>query len=177
MSELATRLIQIYDEYRSALLNQKYYAHRLQRYRRLDLLAEISVAIGTSSTVASWAIWKTSFGTNGWTVLAGAAVVVSMLKPILQLGKSIEKYGKLFAGYSSVAAGFRFLISEIRITRVVDESTLKAVKDLYGQVGELTREDDPLPAHRLLEKLQHEVNLEVPPASLWMPSQNEHAHG
>ncbi len=82
MDELRNRLIQIYDEYRTALLNGKYYARRLALYRNLDLWSEIVAALGTSSAIGSWALWKTTFGANGWTLLAGAAVIVSLLKPI-----------------------------------------------------------------------------------------------
>lgn len=176
MDELRNRLIQIYDEYRTALLNGKYYARRLALYRNLDLWSEIVAALGTSSAIGSWALWKTTFGANGWTLLAGAAVIVSLLKPILQFGKSREKYAKLFSGYNSLGLGFRFLIAEVKIKKAVDESQLQTVHQFFDQLRELAKDDDPHPPTRLLHRLVDEVNQEVPPSSLWMPARKEKKH-
>jgi hypothetical protein len=150
-------------------LNCKYNAERLRRYRAFDATAEIVVALGTSTAIGSWAVWKTSFGNNGWTVLAAVAVVFSIVKPILQLAKSIEKYGRLYSGYSSLSVSFRFLTDEIRLKRSIDESLLKTINGLFEQIRELAKDDDPAPSRRLLERLYAEVNNEFPPASLWMP--------
>jgi hypothetical protein len=58
----------IHNEYRTALLNRKYYGARLERYRTINRWFEIAIALGatTGTGIAGLAIWKQGYGTAAW---------------------------------------------------------------------------------------------------------------
>jgi hypothetical protein len=134
----------IYDSYRTALLNRKYYGYRLTRYQSFNSAMDIAIAIGATGSggVAGLAVWGTITGQYAWLWISGVATIVGVIKPILQLGVKIENYTKLFTGHGSIYL------------------ELKAVGGL----------DDPKPDKKLIKQLQSQVNDEIPPDTLWTPS-------
>src|SRR4051794_17444077 len=99
-----SELSHIYDAYRTALLNRKYYGLRLSSVRKLNFWSEVLIAIGATSSggVAGLAVWGTITGQYVWLWISGIATVISVVKPACQFGKSIENYTKLYAGYTNI---------------------------------------------------------------------------
>jgi hypothetical protein len=168
---LRAQLRYIYDSYRTAALNRKYYGEKLSRYRNRNFYLEIAIAVGaTGSTgVAGLAIWNTAIGAPIWVVVSSIAVVLSVIKPVLQLGKEIENYTKLYTGHTSIFLELKAVVEEIDITKVIS----KTIEDRYTAIRQLARElgglEDPKPDLALIEKLQTLVNREIIADDLWFP--------
>jgi len=168
--DLTGELRWFYDGYRNALFNQKYYAHRLLTYRKWNLIFELALAAGTSGTIGAWAIWKESVGRGAWAILAGVAALIAVAKPIIQLPKSIERYSKLYVGYNDLYHEFERLVSEVNAEKEFTQQTRKSFRLAVERYQRLALEDDPKPVERLRQRLYDEVNREIPPSKLWMPS-------
>ena len=55
---LRASLQQIYDLYRTSLLNVKYYGYKLTIANRTSVAAEIVVVVGSATSgVSGWAVW------------------------------------------------------------------------------------------------------------------------
>ncbi|SEF12481.1 hypothetical protein SAMN05444161_8776 [Rhizobiales bacterium GAS191] len=165
------RLQYIYDAYRTALLNRKYFAIMLSRYRSLNTGAEILIAIGGagSAGIAGLAIFGTLPGKYVWLLVSAAAAVLSVIKPVLKFGDKIENYTKLFANQSIIYFELKDIVEDIRVSRLFTaavqkkyDSTKKLVKEL-GAKEYVGRND------HLTQKLQHEVNEEIRADELWIP--------
>jgi hypothetical protein len=87
---LYEHLLRVYDDYRTARMNQKYYARRLSTYKRLNLTFEGALGVGTSGTIGSLAIWQTAIGTFAWALIAGATAIIAVLKPIIPISKELN---------------------------------------------------------------------------------------
>ena len=167
---LVRRLRPLYQDYRTALLNRKYYGHKLEFLQRVNLGLEVLLAISTSSAIGGWAIWKNDLGSNIWAIFTAFAAILAILKSILNIGKRIEKYSKLFTGHSDVYYDLQEVVRQIEsqctFTPNMDRSYQKALE----RRRQLAGDDDPKPNDRLRWRYYHEVNKEIPPRTLWVPS-------
>jgi len=159
------------DEYRTALMNRKYYGYRLDRVATWNRVMEIVVALGTSSAIGAWVIWKsTSYGQIAWAVLAGLAVVVAIIKPILNLSKDIERYTRLFIGHGDVSYDLQTIIDDL--PRVGDYTTEMdgVFHRARNRIGKLATDDDPAIDEKLRRRCFDEVKREIPADKLWWPN-------
>ncbi|MGH8491442.1 MAG: hypothetical protein ACREXS_21930 [Gammaproteobacteria bacterium] len=165
-------LKRIYDDYRNVLMSRDYYACRLVLLKRWNFVYEILLAVGASGTVAGWYLWQTPVGKTSWALFAGLVALMSILKPILQVPKAIERYSKLHTGYCDLVYDFRELVDDIQsyggITQTMRDSLAKA----KGRYRDLAPQDDPKPSAKLLRKCQAEVKKKVPSFEEWCPKTN-----
>jgi len=164
---LISRLKRIYDDYRTALMNTKYYAHRLRTYRRWNLTIECCLAIGTSGAIGAWAIWNDSIGMHIWAVMTGCVTLLAILKPILQFSAHIERYSKLHSSYSVLFHDIKRLVSDIDMNGSVTQDIVKSLRHAEERFKSLAPDDDPNPSKTLLEKYYNEVIAEIPAQDLW----------
>lgn len=168
---LRVQLRQIYNTYRTALLNRKYYGHKLSRYQDYNFYTEIAIAIGATGSggIAGLAIWGTITGKFAWLTISGGATVLSVIKPVLQFGKQIEKYTKLNTGHTSIYLELKAIVEDIERSRSVP----RKLEDKYSSIRLLIKElgglDDPRQNDVLIRSLQSKVNEEIRPEDLWMP--------
>lgn len=175
--DLAAELRWLYDSYRTALLNRKYYAHRLLVYQRWNLILELAVAVGTSGAIGAWAIWKQGVGRNAWAFLAGLAALIAVVKPIIQLPKRIERYSKLHVAYSELYQDIDRLVSEVKLEKLLTKEMCKSVRLAAERHYKLELEDDPKPVKHWVQRFYDEVNREIPASTLWMPIAAETSRG
>src|SRR5882724_11761764 len=99
----------IYNEYRTALLNKKYYGYRLQKIRRYNFWLEVLITVGASGStgIAGLTIWKQGAGITAWAIISGVSIFLAGVKPFLGLPAQIERYGKLWGEFASMYEGYR----------------------------------------------------------------------
>lgn len=167
----AAQLRYIYNSYRTALLNRKYYGRRLLIHQRYNFLMEVAIAVGAtgSAGVASLAIWGTLTGQYAWLVISGLATVLGVVKPILQTSAKIENYSKLYVGHGGIYLDLKAIVEDIEVSRSIPPSILQQYADLRKKTNDLRGLDDPRPSITTIKRLQTEVNEEIPPESLWFP--------
>ena len=168
--ELRPTLIEVYNLYRTALLNRKYYARRLAGWRWWNMVCEVAIALGTSGTIATWAVWKTGLGEYAWTFVAAFTAILAVLKPIIQLTKGIERYSKLYIGHSDLFYDLQGMVAEIQRTHNFSAEMISAIKSARGRFKKLALDDDPTPNPPQVRECYNEVNREIPPESLWVPN-------
>jgi len=160
----------IYDDYRTAKMNCLYYAHRLRFHQRWNRFLEIVLALGTSGTIATWAIWQKGMGEYVWTFFAGLVTLLAIIKPILQLSTQIERCSKSYVGYLVLYYDLQNLVNEIEIQKDVNEKMVNTHKSAKERKKDLALDDEQIPKERLLQKCYDRVNREIPVTSLWFPS-------
>jgi hypothetical protein len=163
-------LAAFYDTYRSSLMNAKYYGARLAFYQRANTAVEIVIAIGTATGVAGWSIWGMQGFNVLWPIIAGAATLGAVTKPVLQLGQKIERYAKLFTGHQTNYLSLRNQCMLIAMEEGVTDEVKNRYNTVYSRYQELATLDEPHPSRRRLARCQAEVNEEIPANSLWWPA-------
>jgi hypothetical protein len=166
------RLEYIYDAYRTALLNRKYFDRMRSRYRSLITSADVVIAIGAGSAsygIASLAIFGTLPGKYVWLVVSAVATVLSAIKPVLKIGDKIDNYSKLHAGHSNIYSELKDIVEEIRVSKSITADLQKRYDSSKKLVKELGAKEDFSRNLKLIRKLQREVNEEIRPDLLWVP--------
>jgi len=163
----------VYNTYRTELMNRNYYGNRLAATRRASAALDIALAVGTSSAIGAWALWRTSVGEIIWPVLSGVAALLAAVKPFLHLPAKTERYTSLFAGHGAVFHDLQAIVVEIE--RIGDYT--KAISAKYNAVLErakaLSPNDDPCPRRRLLKRCYDEVNHQLPVTGFWWPPRGD----
>jgi hypothetical protein len=160
-----------YATYRAASFDRKYYGQQLSHYQKYNFLMEIAIAIGAAGSggLAGLAVWGTITGKYAWLAISGVATLLSVVKPILQLGKQIEKYTKLYIGYTTIYLELKDIVEDIKKSRSISkksEASYDVVRKLNKELGGL---GDPRRDAALIRRLQAEVNTEITSESLWLP--------
>jgi hypothetical protein len=167
---LRSNLEVIYDLYRKALFNRKYYGDRLSAIQKHNTVIEIVIALGTAAGVGGLVFWEGATGQIAWGTIAGLAVMLNVIRPVIQWPKKIELYSKLFASYSAMYGELGSVVSEIRTTRKLSPENLKTYSDAQLHAAWLSVDDDPRPSSKLLERYYKDVNDEIPFGDLWVPA-------
>jgi hypothetical protein len=142
--------------------NRKYNASQLILYQRCNFWYDVVLAVGTSGTVAGWAIWQGPAGKVVWSLLGAVVALLAIVKPILQLAKKIEHYTQQHHQYTEL-----FLtIDEIFTQAAISPGALSpTAKNLYitldSRFGKITPNDDPRPSRRVMERCSAEVDREI----------------
>jgi hypothetical protein len=161
----------LYDLLRTSRLNAKYYGYKLHRIQRWNKAFEIGIALGaTGSGLSGWSIWQSHFGQTSWIVIAGISGIAAIIKPILAMNQTIERYSKLFAGHNRNFIRLSQLCSDIATQRQVTPEMNTEYLRINEDYTELAALDDPVPQAALQARFEREVNSEIPPDSLWWPS-------
>lgn|SRR5579859_1977304 len=165
---LRASLHQVYDLYRNSLLNVKYYGYKLTIANRCNVTAEIVVIVGSATSgVSGWAIWTWGYGQHVWLVIAAIATLLAALKPVLQINKKIELYGKLFGGHRANYLAAQALVERILAQQSFTPGMQSVYRAIHSRYVDLARDDEPNPSRRLIARFQSEVNAQIPPDKLW----------
>jgi hypothetical protein len=132
---------------------------------------EIAIAVGGAGSggVAGLAVWGTINGRYAWLSISAVAAVLSVIKPLLQLGKQIEKYAKLYSGYTGAYFELKTLVDDITWRQAGPENFEDRYKSIMRTFEELDALDEQLADKSLIRILETDVNKEIPPENLWMP--------
>jgi hypothetical protein len=165
------QLEQIYDAYRDALLNSKYYGCQLEFYRKLNRNVEIAQAVVTPGTVGGWAIWHSMTGQSLWAIIASGLAVVAVLKPIFNWPKEIDRFSRMHAEHSVQYHTLKQLVEDIATAETISPEMEKRFLAAREQHANLSREDDVRPVERLRRKCVRQVRKEIPASKLWLPKE------
>lgn len=154
-----------------AWLNVRYYGRKLARIQFWNLVFDIVIAIFTSSTIVSFfkgaahGAWVTAtFGIM--------AAVLTVLKPILNLPKRIERESKQWSGYMAVFVRLQAVERDIRIQNAIGTTTEAEIRQIHDRMNDLCMQDDPCPPRRTINKCQADVNRLYPREWFWHPDQS-----
>lgn len=175
--KFCAQLEEVYDNYRTSLMNAKYYASRLTSFRIYNRIYEIILALGMSSAIAGWSFFQEwTFGKKAWAIFSGLVTVLAVLKPILQLPSQIERYSKLHIGYTNLYYDSVNLVSrineskkEISESKSIPPEILQTREATQKRFKDLALQDDIKISKPLLRKCYDEVNAEIPVKYLWYP--------
>jgi len=163
-------LKEIYGDYRTVFMNEKYYRYRLTRFRNYNLAYEIALAIGASSTIAAWSIFHDwAAGKKLWAVYSGLVALLAILKPILQIPSQIERYSKLHVGYKDLFYDLDQMVDDIRAAETITEEMLKTRAAAKKRYKDLALQDETNVSRKLLEKCFNEVLVEKSVEDFWYP--------
>jgi hypothetical protein len=161
----------VYDQLRTARLNETYYGCRLQTFERLNFWSEIVVAVtSSSSAIAGFAFWNSDAGSSLWKFMLALAAVISVVKPLLNLTKKIRLYEELLAGYRLLVHDLKDLRIDISQSREYTKAHQARFKKIIEK-QRLLADKSPERTENKSVKMgcQIAVQVEMPTSSFYVP--------
>jgi hypothetical protein len=161
----------VYDLYRTARLNVKYYSARLVQAERYNFAIELIIAI-TAPTSAITGLWllKTPAGQAIWKYIAVLAAIAAVFKPLLRLPQRIKSLEQTISGYRALEYDLDLIVNRItsegsydKACKKMFEAAQKKKKLLVVNPPENDQKKD------LIERLYSEVNNELPMEFFFIP--------
>lgn len=167
---LRAELSVMYDAYRNAAMNEKYYANRITHLTNWNRYYEIILAIGTSTAILSWAVWDINSTAKAFrAVFSGLITLLAIIKPFLKMPEDIEKYSTLHTGYRALYLNLNSIVSTIRRKSAVTSEVQQLFDAAQEQYRSLALNDAVNINQKILEQCQRQVIREIPVESLWYP--------
>ncbi len=126
----------VYDDYRSAMMNVRIQKCCIQWLRRQNYLVEIPLAIVASSTVAGLWFWKGAAGGEAWKYLSVLAAFLAVLKPIMRIPDKIQERGEILANLSVIENELERLVKQIAHGKKYDDALFNRYNKILDLKGE-----------------------------------------
>ena len=163
-------LIAFYDKYRTAKLNELYYAARLKSSRKRTNAVQIcTLAFGLISIIClsardhlgPWPFW----GAYGL-VMVGLA-----LCEVVRVTSSQIRYTRLHFAYRTMCLNMSDLVVRIRTEKRITACIRELSDASQVTIRDVGNDEDLSINEDLRRRFSDEVNRDIPPASLWMPEE------
>lgn len=160
----------VYDQYRTARLNLKYYQIQLNYLKRWNLAIETILAISASSSVAGLWFWEGLYGGYLWKIIGSIAAILAVIKPVLNLSDKINKKEELIIGYKGLHHDLEKISILVNQNQAYSEDLKKQFLDALDRKGVLIQKDNDTKVNRKLrDRLQLEVIDELPIKHFYIP--------
>lgn len=165
----------VYDDYRSALMNVRIQKCCIQRLRRLNYLIEIPLALVASSTVAGLWFWQSAAGGNAWKYLGIVTAMLAVLKPILGIPDRIQERGEVLVSLNVIENELEKLVKQISQQREYDVTLVQKYNTILDLKGEHKKRFQAGKYRGVGKRLKRKCKLEVdklyPPISFFVPEE------
>lgn len=163
---------EVYNEYRTARLNVKYYSAKLASLQRRNLWIEWLLAAASSSTVAGLWFFQTMAGEVVWKLLGSVAAMLAVYQPIAKLAEQIRRLEERVTAYRGLELDLERLSRKIAHRGAYDDELIQQFEALMDQKGEVVRSYiDPKVDEKLQEKCEAEVLDELPVSRFLVPEE------
>lgn len=134
----------------------------------------LTTGFAGSSAIAGIAFWKSPIGQELWVLGTAVAAVISLVKPLLHLTTKLKNFQDLYSGYLDLELDCQLVAFKVRQSgefNQIHRRALLAIKEKERAVARRTppQKDDK----RLAERLQKEVNRELPVERFYIPPETK----
>ena len=160
----------VYDEFRTARLNVRYYELELKKLSKWTVFTEYILAISVSSSVTGLWLWENVIGGYVWKALGAIAIFLAISKPILNFTEKIKMKSELLGAYKELDHDFNKLKIRINQNKKYDEPMKGEFNTLLEKKGHIiSKYTDVSPNYKLINKCTEQVDKELPDASFYIP--------
>jgi len=160
----------VYDQYRTARLNVRYYQYGLKRLRRHNFRIELVLAISVSSGVAGLWFWETAVGGIVWKIFLTLAAFTAVVKPLLKLSDRIQEQSVILAAWRELDDELEKLSILVRQCGKYDSELQNRFLSLMEKRSHIVKsETDEAIDEKLRQKCYEQVNLELPYDEFFVP--------
>jgi hypothetical protein len=161
----------VYDLYRTARLNVKYFCGRLAKLQRLNFWIEFTLAAtASSSAIAAFTLWQTRFGGKIWQTLGAIAAILAILKPLLNLTEKIRKLEEVITGYRVLEHDLKKIEASINQRKTYDKELSDRFLSALDRMDQLiVKYSEPTEDKKLKARCQDEVLRELPVDHFYIP--------
>lgn len=163
----------VYDDYRTAMMNVRIQKACIERLRKQNYLVEIPLAIAASSTVAGLWFWQSAAGGQAWKYLGVVVALLAVLQPIMKIPEKIQQRGEILADLSVIENDLEKLVKHIAHCRKYDDPLFERYAGILDLKGEFKKKHQTgkylQSSKRLKRRCTAEVEQLHPGANFYVP--------
>ena len=161
----------VYDLYRTARLNVKYYSAKLHSAEvTAKWIDWILLVTAPGSAIAGLWFWQEPIGEKIWQVFGVIAAFAAVSKPSLKLSKKIKTYEELRIGYRALEHDLYEITEMVIQEKKYDKKLQTRFLEALTRKGVLVKkEPDSKENKKLKRKCEDEVKRELPPSYFYVP--------
>jgi len=173
MNKMDHPVWEVYDLYRTARLNVKYYSELLHRTEIKNFVLElILLCSAPTSAVAGLWFWESPIGHEVWKYFGVIAAFAAVIKPLLGLPKKMKEYESLLSGYRTLEHDLQEVKSSIAHKRKYDQASQAEFKKAMKRKGVLVGKDpDAKENKKIKQACEKEVISELPSEAFYVPEE------
>lgn len=161
-------LRRLFNLYRLANLNARYYGKRAENFERWNRAALITMGGLSAAAFITILVSPTSrIATVAVAVLTGVAGAISGILPFLGWSEKIRDLRNQHFAYTQLFAQVELLITEIRRANKISAESLGAAKLVHDAYSRVEAGDELEPNQSTLDGERKKVDLAIPPDYLW----------
>ena len=173
VNRISNAVWDVYDDYRSAMMNVRIQKCCIQRLRRENYCIEIPLALVASSTVAGLWFWQSAAGGQAWKYVGTVTALLAILKPILRIPDKIQERGEILANLSVIENELERLVKQISHARKYDDALFEKYNKILDLKGEHKKKFQSGKYQNvskgLKRKCAEEVEALYPPGKFFVP--------
>ena len=162
----------VYDEFRTARLNVRYYEMQLSSLRHNNFLIELVLALSVSFGVAGLWLWETVVGGVIWKVLVSVAAFLAVVKPLVRLSDQVQRKSDILTSWRLLDDALRQLTILIKENGKYDDEMRNRFHALMETKSAIIKYEPP---EKIDEKLRtkcfQQVNHELPFGNFFVPEE------
>lgn len=163
----------VYNLFRTARLNSKFYTHEFNRLKNLNFRMEILIAVSTSSSAATVWLFSTALGEIVWQTLGSIAALLAIIKPFLKLTDRASRMEAAHTGYRLLDYDLGVISEEIRQKGTYADDIRENFRNAQARARELvSKSPDQKPKRSLIKRFEEEVKSELPMEKFYVPEEN-----
>jgi len=170
----------IYDEFRTARLNKKYYIIRANQLNKINFWMEFIIAFSASSTVVGLWFWQSALGGYAWKSLGLIVAILSIIKPMLKLSEKMTINAERVADYTNLDHEFQKLTLLIRQNKKCDTDIQQQFIKIFDKKGDIIKKYGEIVKkyggeklnRKIILKCSDEVNCELPINKFYTPKED-----
>lgn len=163
----------VYDEFRTARLNVRYYETRLERHKTANMWMDILIAVSASSNVAGL-LWLQEYLVGMWVfrILAAITAILAVIKPFLKLPDKIRLITEILTGYKILDNDLQMLSIFIRQHQKYDDDLKQKFSEALQRRKTLAQKEGSLGLNKKLRRqCQQDVKRELPVDHFFVPAE------
>jgi hypothetical protein len=144
----------VWESWLTAGMNKRYWSYMARRYAKREQAGNVFLAATSSTTVATWAIWKQVEWL--WQLTSVISAVISVALPILGYSRLIESMAELASQWGVIENLYESLW--FQFDALPEAQAMDKFEEIRKIERELIRIEARLPLNRrILEQCQKEV--------------------
>ncbi len=163
------KMIRLYELLRESLRFEKYYAYKLKRWRRGNIIADSLIALSAAGSFSSAEFMQNAIGKGVLTGTLVFSTVATILKPVIKPSNRISRLTKLQAQYLELYQDLHTLMCQIREIGEIQAKHERQLELLHERFNKLGVQNEPDEDQELMRRFQDEVETEIPSMGLWLP--------
>jgi hypothetical protein len=160
-------LNRLFNLYRIANLNTRYYGCRAEKFERLNKIAIVIVALLSASALALLLGVDQPWVRPAGAALSGLAAIITGVTPFLGWPEKIRDLRSLRFAYSQLFGQIEFAMTEIKRAGALSPEHIGLARMVHESFMRVEALDELEPDQKLIDKEDAKVRAAFPPDYLW----------